>query len=70
MISYHPIVLPMKVDSTIILDPIGDYQQADLIAYPRLIGKLMYLSYETRPDCNAVARALAYGTHVVPCSPT
>ena len=50
MTSCHHTVLPVKAGSTFFLDQAGNYQQADLIAYQRLIGKLMYLSCGTRPN--------------------
>ena len=45
--SCHPIVLPIKVGSTLFLDQVGDHQQTDSTEYHRLIGKLIYLSCET-----------------------
>ena len=68
--SCYPNFLSVKASSTLFLDQAGYYQQADLTKYQRLIGKLIYLTYGTQPDCNAVARAPAYKTHVVPGSPT
>ena len=50
---------PVKVGSTLILDQVENYQQADFIAYQRLIGKLMYLSYRTRQDITIVVGQLS-----------
>lgn len=50
MTLYYPIVLPIKAGSTLFLDQAGDHKQVDLTTYQGLIGKLMYLSYGTRPD--------------------
>ena len=59
MTSCHPTVLPVKAGSTLLLDQAGDYQQANLNAYQRLIGKLMYLSCGTRPDIAFVVGQLS-----------
>lgn len=37
----------MKAGSIIVMDGVDDYEETDLKAYQRLIGKLMYLSYGT-----------------------
>ena len=55
----HSIVLPVKTDSTLLLDQAGDHQQADLTMYQCLIGKLMYLSYGTYPDIAFVVGQLS-----------
>lgn len=47
MTSCHPIVLRVKVSFTLIIDQTWDHQQADLITYQQLIGKLIYRSYRT-----------------------
>ena len=59
MTSCHPTVLPVKTGSTLLLDQAGDHQQADLTAYQRLIGKLIYLSCGTRPDIAFVVGQLS-----------
>ena len=59
MTSCHPTVLPVKAGSTLLLDQAGDHQQADLTAYQCLIGKLMYLSWATRPDIAFVVGQLS-----------
>lgn len=59
MTSCHPTVLPVKAGSSFFLDQVGDYQQADLAVYQRLIGKLMYLSCGTRPDIAFVVGQLS-----------
>ena len=58
MTSCHTTVLPVKVGSTLILDQAEDYQQVDLTAYQRLVDKLMYLSFGTRPDITFIVRQL------------
>ena len=55
----HPTVLLVKAGSTFFLDQAGDHQQANLIAYQCLIGKLIYLSCGTRPDIVFVVRQLS-----------
>ena len=40
----------MKAGSIIEMNEADDYDETDLKAYQRLIGKLMYLSCGTRPD--------------------
>ena len=60
MISCHPTVFPVKAGSTFFLDHAGNYQQADLITYQRLIGKLMYLSCGTRPNIAFVVGQLSW----------
>lgn len=59
MISYHPIILPVKTGFTLILDQARDHQHVDFIAYHRLIGKLIYLSCEIRPDIAFVVGQLS-----------
>ena len=55
----HPTVLPVKAGSTLFLDQADDYQQAELIAYQRLIRKLMYLSCGTRSNIAFVVGQLS-----------
>ena len=43
-------VIPMKASSSIEMSDPEDYEKADLHTYQRLVGKLIYLSYGTRPD--------------------
>lgn len=50
MTSCHPTVLPIKAESFISMDQASDDSPADLAAYQRLVGKLMYLACGTRPD--------------------
>ena len=59
MTSCHPIVLLVKAGSTLFLDQAGDHQQANLIAYHRLIGKLMYLNYGIHLDIALVVGQLS-----------
>ena len=59
MTSCHPTVLPVKAGSNLFLDQAGNHQQADLIAYQRLIGKLMYLSCGTHPNIAFVVGQLS-----------
>lgn len=42
--------IPMKAGSTIEMNEPDDYDEADLMKYQRLIGKLIYLACGTRPD--------------------
>lgn len=46
----------MKADSLLKMTDPQDYKEADLRMYQRLVGKLMYLSYSTRPDIAFVVR--------------
>ena len=57
--SCHPIVLPMKAVSSLTFDQAGNHLPTDLIAYQRLIGKLMYLACGTRPDIAFVVGQLS-----------
>ena len=50
MSLYHLIFLPIKTSSSFILDQVGNHLSIDLITYQRLIGKLIYLAYEMKPD--------------------
>lgn len=50
MIFCHPTILPVKAGLALFFDQMDDHQQANLIAYQRLVGKLIYLSCGTRPD--------------------
>lgn len=59
MSSCHPTVLPMKAGSSLTLDQAGDHIQTDLVAYQRLVGKLMYLACGTRPDIAFVVGQLS-----------
>ena len=59
MTLYHLTILPVKVGSTLFLDQANDHQQADLTKYQRLIGKFIYLSYETQPDITFVVGQLS-----------
>ena len=46
----HPTIFPIKAGSSFTLNQARDHLPTDLIAYQHLIGKLMYLACETRPD--------------------
>ena len=46
----NPVTIPMKPGSYIALDDKGDDEQAPIIPYQRLIGKLLYIACGTRPD--------------------
>lgn len=59
MTSCYLIVLPVKAGSTLILKQIGDHSQDDFIAYQQLMGKLIYPSFETRPDITIVVGQLS-----------
>lgn len=48
MTSCHPIILPVKTSSTLFLNQANNNEQADLIVYQCLIGKLIDLNCETR----------------------
>ena len=50
IILCYTTVLPVKAGSTLFLDQAEDHQQVDLTEYWRLVDKLIYLSYGTRPD--------------------
>ena len=43
-------VIPMKAGSSIEMPERDDYNKTDIHTYQRLIGKLIYLVYKTRPD--------------------
>ena len=55
----HLIVLSIKAGSFFTLDQAKDHLPTDLIAYQRLIGKLIYLACETRPDIAFVVGQLS-----------
>lgn len=59
MSSCHPTVLLMKAGSSFTLNQAGDHLQTELVAYQRLIGKLIYLACETRPDIAFVVGQLS-----------
>ena len=40
----------MKAGSTLTLDQVGDYLPTNRVVYKRLLGKLIYLAFGTRPD--------------------
>ena len=40
----------MKANSSIEITDLYDYEETDLYTYQQLIGKLIYLSCNTRPD--------------------
>lgn len=46
----YPIVLSVKASSSLILDHTKDFLQADIVASQRLIRKLIYFSFKTKPD--------------------
>lgn len=51
--------IPMKAGSFIDMQEEDDYEETDLKAYQRLVGKLMYLSCGTRPDIAFVVGQLS-----------
>lgn len=55
----HPTVFLIKASSTFILNQIEDHQQVNLIVNQQLIGKLVYLSCETRLDIAFIGRQLS-----------
>ena len=59
MSPYHPTILPVKAGSTLTLDQVDDHTPADMVAYQRLVGKLMYLACGTRPDIAFVVGQLS-----------
>lgn len=48
--DYNANVIPMKTSSSIDISDLKDYEEIDLYIYQRLIKKLIYLRYDTRPD--------------------
>lgn len=50
MTNYNSVYILMKTGCFIKISEPGDYEEADIKPYQQLIGKLMYLSYGTRPD--------------------
>ena len=50
MSSCHPTIILIKVGSTFTLDQVDDHNPADMVVYQRIVGKLMYLAYNTRLD--------------------
>lgn len=49
----------MKAGNFIEMLKEGDYEETNIKAYQRLIDKLMYLSYGTRPDITFIVRQLS-----------
>ena len=49
----------MKAGSSVEMSDPKDYEEANLHTYQRLVGKLMYLSYGTKPDISFVIRQLS-----------
>ena len=64
LIDCNANVIPMKADSSIKMSDPEDYEEANVHTYQRLVGKLMYLSYGTRPDISFVIRQPS--RHVTP----
>ena len=50
MTSCHPTILSVKAYSTFFLNQFGDFQEANIIVYQCLVGKLIYLGCGTRSD--------------------
>ena len=59
MSSCYPTVLPMKAGSSFTFNQVENHFPIDLIAYQRLIRKLMYLVCRTRPDIAFIIRQLS-----------
>lgn len=55
----NPVSTPMKASNFIEMQGEDDYKKVDLKVYQWLIGKLMYLSYGTRPDISFVVGQLS-----------
>lgn len=51
--------MPIKAGNFIEMQGEDDYKKVDLKVYQWLIGKLMYLSYRTRPDISFVVGQLS-----------
>ena len=43
-------ILPIKVGLLLILNQGRDHFPINMVVYQQLVGKLIYLTYETRPD--------------------
>lgn len=50
LINYNTNIIPMKARSIIEMINKDDYKETKLYKYQQLIGKLMYLAYEIRPN--------------------
>jgi hypothetical protein len=50
MLDSHQVAIPIKPGTTISLDDPGDDEAANILDYQRIIGKLLYLNYDIRPD--------------------
>lgn len=50
MTECNAVAIPMKAGCFIEMQEADDYEEVEIKTYQRLIGKLMYLSYGTRPD--------------------
>lgn len=48
--NYNANIIPLKADLSINISHPKNYKEVDLCIYQRLIGKLIYLVYDTRPD--------------------
>ena len=59
MTNYNSINIPMKARCFIDIQKPGDYEEAKIKPYQRLIGKLMYLLYGTKPDISFVVGQLS-----------
>lgn len=55
----YPTVFLIKTSSSLILNQVEDYIQADLVTYPRLIRKVIYLAYKTQLDIAFVVGQLS-----------
>lgn len=59
MQDYNSVDTPIKIGNFIEMSGKDDYKKVDLKTYQQLIGKLMYLSCNTRPDISFVVRQLS-----------
>ena len=50
MSSCHPTIVPVKAGLTLTFNQVDNHTPADMVAYQRLVGKLIYLVCGTRPD--------------------
>ena len=59
LIKYNALTILMKTGSFIKMNELNDYNKTNLGDYQRLIEKLMYFTYRTRPNIEFVVEKLS-----------